>query len=236
MITIHHLQRSQSERVLWLCEELSLPYEVKYYKRDPLLSPPDLKALTPLGAAPVIEDSTATSTSTSSSSSSPKLLLSESSAIVEYIIHRHGQGRLALPPTHPAYADYLYWFHMANATLQPAIMRAFTLRLLRLPADNPVKQGADARFTKVLAMLNDRLARVPWLAGDEFTAADIMSVFQLSTMRLFFPYSLTEYPGIVAWLDRVGKRPAYRAAMEKGDPGFEPLLGAEAPEPVPGLY
>lgn len=95
MLTVHHLQISQSERIVWLCEELEIPYTLKLYQRAPFLAPPELKALHPMGAAPVITDGPIT--------------LAESPACVEYIIQKHGSGRLMLPPSHPDYADYLYW-------------------------------------------------------------------------------------------------------------------------------
>lgn len=226
MLTVHHLQRGQSERIIWLCEELGIPYELKLYQRNPYFSPPELEALTPLGAAPVITDTTF--------DASKPLKLAESGAIVEYIIYKHGGGRLVLPPTHHDYADYLYWLHLANSNLQPAIERSLTTRHLKLPADHPTQKRVDARLEKLLKHVNDRLTQAPWFAGEEFTVADIMSVFSLTTMRLFFPLDLTGYDGILAWLQRVGQRPAYRRAMEKGDPGFTPVLGAEAPAPFTG--
>ena len=227
MLTVHHLQCSQSERIVWLCEELGIPYELKLYQRDPLFSPPELQALSPLGSAPVIIDTTF--------DASKPLMLAESGAIAEYIIHKHGSGRLALPPSHKDYADYLYWFHLANGNLQPCMLRSMQSRSLKLGPDNPVAKNAETRLKKVLEVMNERLIQVPWLAGDEFTAADIMSVFTLTTMRLFYQIELTGYDGILAWLQRAGQRPAYRAAMAKGDPGMTPVLGAEAPAPFPGL-
>lgn len=227
MLLIHHLQRGQSERIGWLCEELGIPYELKLYQRSPIFSPPELVALTPLGAAPVITDDTF--------NPSNPLVLAESAAIVDYIIHKHGDGRLALPPSHKDYADYLYWFHFSNGNLQPALLRAVNFRALKLDPDHPSQKSMDVRLKKVLDHFNDRLTQVPWLAGEDFTAADIMSVFSFSTMRLFFPMDLAGYDGILAWLERVGKRQAYRAAMEKGDPGYNPPLGAAAPEPFTAI-
>src|SRR5436190_22381021 len=109
MLTVHHLGKSQSERIVWLCEELDIPYELKTYARAPLMAPPDYKALHPIGSAPVITDG--------------DLVLAESGAIVDYIIARHGNGRLALTKDHPDFAPYLYWFHFANGTLQAAMLR-----------------------------------------------------------------------------------------------------------------
>jgi glutathione S-transferase len=212
MLTIHHLGRSQSERILWLCEELGLPYEMKRYDRDPvtILSPPELRALHPLGAAPVIMDG--------------DLVLAESAAIVDYIIAKHGGGRLALGPSHPDFAQYLYWFHFANGNLQPNMGRNMVLGRLDLAPDHPVVVAMRGRLERALALVEARLAAAPYLAGSEFTAADIMTVFSLTTMRLFLPLDLAPYPAILAYLQRIGARPAYRRAMEKGDPGFAPML------------
>ena len=212
MITIHHLGHSQSERILWLCEELGIPYELKRYTRDAVtrLSPPELKAMHPLGAAPLIEDG--------------DLLLAESAAIVEYLIAKHGGGRLKPGPDHPDFAPFLYWFHFANGNLQPVMLRRMTLGRA-LPADHPVLAATQERLDKVLALVEERLGQAPYFAGAEFTAADIMSVFSLTTMRLFQPVDLTPYPHIRAYLQRIGDRPAYRQAMAKGDPDLTPVLG-----------
>lgn len=213
MLKIHHLGHSQSERIVWLCEELGLPYDLVHYTRDAStrLSPPELKALHPLGAAPVIEDG--------------GLLLAESAAIVEYIIARHGGGRLKPGPEHADYAAFLYWFHFSNGNLMPVLGRMMVVNRAQLPADHPVQQNAQVRLDRVLALVEARLGEVPYLAGQEFTAADVMSVFSLTTMRLFQPLDLAPYPNIRAYLQRIGARPAYQRAMAKGDPDLVPLLG-----------
>lgn len=213
MLTIHHLGHSQSERIVWLCEELGLPYELRHYTRDPVtrLAPPELKALHPLGAAPLVEDG--------------ELLLAESAAIVEHIIVRHGGGRLKPGPEHPDHAALLYWFHFANGNLQPAMGRLMFVNQARLGTDHPVQAAAQGRLDRVLAHVEARLGQAPWLAGREFTAADIMSVFSLTTMRLFQPVDLAPYPNIRAYLQRVGQRQAYRRAMARSDPDLAPMLG-----------
>lgn len=217
MLTVHHLGLSQSERIVWLCEELGLDYVLKIYDRDPVtrLAPPEYKKLHPLGAAPVITDG--------------PVQIAESAAIVDYIIHVHGQGRLAVAPGQPHYADYLYWFHFANGSLQPVVGRIMMMRRLYPPADNPIIVASETRLKLALQMMDARLGQVPWLAGADFTAAEIMTVFTLTTMRLFGPYDVAPYAHILAWLQRVGARPAYRRAMEKGDPGLTPLLTAANP-------
>ncbi|KQP22815.1 glutathione S-transferase family protein [Pseudorhodoferax sp. Leaf267] len=212
MLKIHHLGVSQSERVVWLCEELALPYQLVHHTRDPVtrLSPPSLTALHPLGAAPLMEDG--------------DLLLAESAAIVEYIIVKHGGGRLKLEADHPDYAAYLYWFHFANGNLQPVVGRLMMVTRTKVAAEHPVLVAVQGRLDKVLALLEARLGEVPYLAGEEFTAADIMSVFSLTTMRAFQPFDLGPHPHIRAYLQRIGERPAYRRAMAKGDPGLVPML------------
>lgn len=209
---VHHLGKSQSERIVWLCEELGIPYELRVYDRDPVtrLAPPDYKALHPMGAAPVITDG--------------DLVLAESGAIIEYIVAKYGKGRLTLAPDHPDFAQFLFWFHFANGTLQPATGRNMILARLKLPEDNPVLRAMKGRLDLALGLVEARLTKTAFLAGSEFTTADIMIVFTLTTMRLFLPFDLAPYPAILAYLQRIGARPAYRRAMQKGDPDMAPLL------------
>ena len=210
MLTVHHLGKSQSERIVWLCEELGIDYELKCYPRSPVLAPPEYKALHPIGAAPVITDG--------------EVVLAESGAIVEYIIAKYGNGRLALTVGHPDFAQYLYWFHFANGTLQSGMGRNMILNRLKLAADDPVLVAAKGRMDNAFNLIEARTGEAKYLAGDEFTAADIMTVFSLTTMRYFQPYDLAAFPNIRAYLARIGSRDAYRRAMEKGDPGMGLLL------------
>lgn len=212
MLTVHHLGKSQSERIVWLCEELGIPYELKVYDRHPVtrLAQPDYKALHPIGAAPVITDG--------------DLVLAESAAIVDYIVARYGNGRLVLAADHPDFAQFLYWFHFANGTLQPATGRNMILGRLNLAADNPMLLAMKARLALALGLVETRLGKADYLAGREFTTADIMNVFSLTTMRLFLPFDLAPYPAILAYLQRIGARDAYQRAMRKGDPDMAPLL------------
>ena len=119
MLVVHHLGISQSERIVWLCEELEIPYQLVHYERDPVtrLAPASYRALHPFGTAPVITDG--------------DLVLGESGAIMEYVIAKHGGGRLAVAPDKANYSDYLYWFHFANGTLQPACMRLMVTGAMR---------------------------------------------------------------------------------------------------------
>jgi glutathione S-transferase len=214
MLTVHHLHTSQSERIVWLCEELGLNYELKCYDRNAgdKLAPPAYKALHPMGIAPVVTDG--------------DLVLGESGAIVEYILATYGPGSLARAPAHPEFAAYLYWLHFANGTLQATFGRNMILRRLELPADNPIQAAQRARLELVMSQVEARCAQAPYLAGAEFSAADIMCVFSLTTMRHFYPLDLTPYPQVRAYLQqRIGTRAAYQRAMRKGDPDMTPMLG-----------
>jgi glutathione S-transferase len=212
MLTVHHLGRSQSERIVWLCEELGIDYQLRRYDRDPVtrLAPPEYKALHPIGTAPVISDG--------------DRVLGESGAIIEYIVTRYGGGRLSRQAGHPEYASYLYWMHFANASFQALLHRTLAARRLEPPPDHRVLVDLEARLARALGFINRRLGEADYLAGGELTAADIMLVFSLTTMRSFTPYDLKQYPQILAYLRRIGAREAYQRAMRKGDPGMAPLL------------
>jgi glutathione S-transferase len=212
MLIVHHLGKSQSERIVWLCEELEIPYDLKRYDRDShtMLAPPEYKALHPLGAAPVINDE--------------GLVLAESAAIMEYVIGRHGSGRFAVTPDEPNYADYLYWFHFVNGTLQPAVARTAMLNRAGVAPGSAINLAVADRLHVALSVTDTRLGLTPYLAGEALTASDMMNVFTLSTMRYFAPFDLEPYPNILKYLQRVSRRAGYRAAMEKGDPGMALLL------------
>ncbi|KAH7027921.1 glutathione S-transferase [Microdochium trichocladiopsis] len=218
-LKVHHLTVSQSERVVWLCEELGLDYELVVYERAPIFAPPEYKALHPLGAAPVIQDG--------------DLTLAESAACVEYICQKHGNGRFIVKPTDKNYADYLYWFHFANATLQATLMRNFTFKSSGLGDDNPIVQRFTAKQNELLAFIDKRLSQAQYLAGDELTAADIMAVVSLTSMRCYNQYSLAGYDNILAYLQRVAAREGYQRALKKSDPdlNIDQLVG-EAPPPL----
>lgn len=213
-LTVHHLGHSQSERIVWLCEELGLEYELKRYQRraDNRLGPPEYKALHPMGSAPVINDGA--------------LVLGESGAIVQYLLATYGDGRLTVEPGAPGFADYLYWFHFANGTLQPIVLQVRALERADPTEKSAVLSASRARFDLVLSWLDQRLAEAAYLAGPELTAADIMTVFSLTTMRRFKPYDLSPWPSILGYLQRIGARPAYRRAMHAADPDTTPLLQA----------
>lgn len=223
-ITVHHLQVGQGERIPFLLEELGIPYELKLYQRNPIFSPPELKELHPMEASPVIEDTTDTDN---------PVKLAESGAVVEYIIQKYGNGVLSLPPTHPNYADYLYWLHFSNGNLQPTIFRKMLVGSLVRDEDDPRYKMNNERMQRALKHIDERLSNNTYLAGDEFTAADVMSVWCMSTMRKFQPMDLTDYPGILKWLKTCTDRPAYRVAMSKGDPDLviEELISAKGPAP-----
>ena len=209
MLTVHHLGVSQSERIVWLCEELGIDYVLKRYDRVPPgrgPAPPEYKALHPLGTAPIITDG--------------DVVLPESGAIMEYIIGKYGAGRLAVGQDAPNFADYLVWFHFANASMLPSQTGAPREGV----EESPRAQFMRARADRAWALVEARLAASPYFAGDEFSAADIIMGFALTTMRVFVPRDLSPYPSILAYLKVIAARPAYQRAMEKGDPQLTPLL------------
>jgi glutathione S-transferase len=204
MLTIHHLGLSQSERIIWLCEELGIPYELIRYEREPsMAAPPAYKALHPVGTAPVITDG--------------ELTLAETCAIVEYIARKHGGGRLIPGPEHPGFADYLFWFHYANGSILPAFMMDMTAK--RMGAA-PASSRSDIAF----ALAEKRLGEAPYFAGEEFTAADILMGFPLTRLRAFSQRDISTLPNIRAYLQRIGTRPAFQAAMAKAEPNMPPKL------------
>jgi glutathione S-transferase len=211
MLTVHHLGISQSDRIVWLCEELKVPYEMVKYDRAPNgLAPPEYKALHPAGTAPVITDG--------------DLVLGESGAIIEYIIGKYGAGQLAVTADKPNFADYLFWFHFANASMLPRSMIVLIMRMVGGDGGDERAGALAERSDQAFDMVENRLGQAAYFAGDEFTAADIMMTFGLTTMRMFVPRDLAPYPNIRAYLQRIGARPAFQTAMAKADPNLPPQL------------
>lgn len=212
MLTIHHLGISQSDRIIWLCEELGLPYDMKRYERDAdtKLTPPAYRDLHPGWTAPIITDGDVT--------------LGESGAIIEYIIGKYGNSRLSVAPGSPDFANYLYWLHFANGSMMGAGILAFCLQCLEIEPQNETVRGLRDRYDRGFRMAEQRLAVVPYFAGADFTAADIIMLFPLTTMRLFVPRPLDDAPNIRAYLQRIGARPAFQRAMAKAEPGMPPAL------------
>lgn len=206
-LVVHHLGVSQSERIVWLCEELGLDYVLKRYDRDPVtrLAPAEYKALHPIGTAPVITDG--------------EVVLAESGAIMEYILGRYGQGQLTVSPQSPDFPQYLFWMHFTNASLVSSEMIRIVTGALGIAPDDPRLEFSRRRADNAFAQVEARLGEADYFAGAAFTAADIMMVFALTTMRVFAPRDLAAYPNILAYLQRIGARPAYQRAMAKGDPG-----------------
>lgn len=225
-LTLHHLGLSQSERIIWLAEELNLDYNFVHHKRDPIFAPQSIKDLHPAGTAPVMEDDPSPVTQS-------RVVLAESGAIIDYIIAVHGKGQFApTPKDGEMYAHYLEWYHFANGSLQPALFRVLMTRGPASDPNSPVAARTLAKWDHLLSMMESRLAETgAYLAGETLTAADIMTMFTLTTMRGFCPveYDEDKHKHILAYLKRVGERPAYRRAMKicEGEE-FVPLLGSKA--------
>jgi glutathione S-transferase len=212
MLTVHHLGISQSDRIVWLCEELAIPYQLVRYDRDPVtqLAPPAYRALHAFGTAPVITDG--------------DLVLGESGAIIEYIIARHGGGRLAVAADQPEFADYLFWFHFANGSFMPSSMVGLVAERLGGNKDDAILKALGSRADRAFSMVEERLGRVEYFAGGRFTAADIIMLFPLTTMRAFVARDLSSNRNTQAYLKRIAARPAYQRAKSKADPSFTPPL------------
>jgi glutathione S-transferase len=203
LILVHHLENSRSQRILWLLEELGLPYEVRRYERDrkTMLAPPELKRVHPLGKSPVIEDE--------------GRIVAETGAIVEYLVEK-ADNRLGPPAKRDDKLRYRHFLHYAEGSLMPPLLVMLVVRRLGLlgrPARKPIQRMIDQH----LDWLETELAGRPWFAGDAFTAADIMMSFPLEASR--HRAGLDESrPNLIDWLERIHARPAYGAALKKGGP------------------
>jgi len=200
MITVHHLNESRSQRILWLLEELQLPYEIKFYRRDAAtnLAPPELTAVHALGKSPVITDGDRT--------------IAESGAIVDYIVRRHGDGRLAPDPATAEFDKYQEWLHYSEGSaMLPLMLLLYTLRLGEGGA--PLQDRIDSEIENHLGYVDRSLEGRDYFMGD-FTAADVQMSFVGEVGRAFG--RLADKPALNAWVDRIHARPAYKAALEKG--------------------
>ncbi|HSV03676.1 MAG TPA: glutathione S-transferase [Phenylobacterium sp.] len=200
MIVVHHLNDSRSQRILWLLEELGVSYEIKRYQRDPQtrLAPPELKAVHPLGKSPVITDG--------------ERVVHESGAIIDYVIRRHGGGRLAPALGSEAYESYLQWLHYAEGSaMLPLLMFMYVSRLGE--AGQPLHARIESEIANHMGYVEGALDGREWLLG-ELSAADIQMSFVGEVMGAFS--RLDGYPNIKAWVKRFQARPAYRTALEKG--------------------
>jgi glutathione S-transferase len=211
MITVHHLEHSRSQRILWLLEELGLDYEVRRYRRDPktMLAPPELRAVHPLGKSPVIEDRGA-----AGGEGNPRIV-AETGAIVEYLVEKAG-GRLGPPARRDDVLRYRHFLHYAEGSMMPPLLAMLVVRRLGLlgrPARAPIQRMIDQH----LDWLETELAGRPWFAGEAFSAADVMMSFPLEAAR--HRAGLDESrPNLTDWLERIHARPAYARALAKGGP------------------
>jgi glutathione S-transferase len=218
MIIVHHLNNSRSQRILWLLEELGLPYEVKRYERDAktMLAPPSLRAVHPLGKSPVIADG--------------DIVVAESGAIVDYLVGKYGEGRLSPPAGTEQARRYTYWLHFAEGTAMPPLLMSLVFSKVRsAPAPFFVRPIAKAIADKVmktfvgpqikahLDFMESELFTRDWFAGDAFTAADIQMSFPVEAAASRGGLS-SERPRLMAWLARIHARPAYQRALVQGGP------------------
>jgi glutathione S-transferase len=215
MITVHHLNHSRSQRVLWLLEELELPYEIVKYERDAktMLAPASLRAIHPLGKSPVITDDGAT--------------IAESGAILEYLVDTYGKGRMAPAPGTPAYRDYRYFMHYAEGSLMPLLVMKLVFNKVKTDAPfivRPIakviagtvgKQFLDPGLAAHVGFLTEHLTKHAWFAGDAISAADVQMFFAVEGL---VARGGADSPKLTAWLAKVHDRPAFKKAIEKGGP------------------
>ena len=216
MILVHHLNNSRSQRVLWLLEELGVPYEIKRYQRDPktMLAPPSLREVHPLGKSPVITDG--------------ELTVAESGAILEYLVECYGNGNLAPAPGTPERLRYTYWMHYAEGSAMPPLLLKLVFdRIEKGPMPFFVKPIAKAiagrakssfiepQIVRHLDYMEAELGKHAWFAGDTFSAADIQMSFPLEAATVRGGLNASR-PKLMDYLDRIHKRPAYLRAVERG--------------------
>ena len=216
MIVVHHLNNSRSQRVLWMLEELGVAYEVRRYQRDAasMLAPPELRAVHPLGKSPVIEDGGAT--------------LAESGAILEYLAQRYGEGRLAPAAGTPERLRYTYWMHFAEGSAMPPLLMQLIFNRIEKapmpffvrPVARAIAQRARRSFVqpnieRILDFMEGELAQREWFAGQAFSAADIQMSFPLEAARARGGLD-AKRPRLMAFLERIHARPAYRRAIDRG--------------------
>ncbi|MGM4930766.1 glutathione S-transferase family protein [Tardiphaga sp. 619_E2_N8_5] len=216
MLTVHHLNNSRSQRVLWLLEELGTPYEIIRYHRQPnMLAPPELRAIHPLGKSPVITDNGNT--------------IAESGAIVEYLVKIYGNGRLIPADNTPERLRFTYWLHYAEGSAMPPLLLKLIFLmlpkrapLLMRPVVNAIAAKAlntlvDPQLKQHMAFWEGELSKSEWFAGSEFTAADIQMSFPLEAASARAGLE-QGHPKAMAWLATIHARPAYQRALEKGGP------------------
>ncbi len=201
MIVVHHLNDSRSQRILWALEELGLPYEIRRYERDPQtrLAPPQLKAVNPLGKSPVITDGT------------HKVI--ESGAIIDYLVRRHGHGRLQPDPASTAYDAYVQWLHYAEGSaMLPLMLHLYASRLGDAAA--PLVPRIEAELGNHLGYVDTALQGRAFLVGDTLTGADIQMSFVAELAGVFGKRAA--YPAMEAWIRHLHARPAYQEAVRRG--------------------
>jgi glutathione S-transferase len=218
MITVHHLENSRSQRVLWLLEELGLPYDIVQYKRDPKteLAPDTLREVHPLGKSPVLTEG--------------KVTVAESGAIIDYLIERHGNGRLVPAANSPDMLRYRYWLHFAEGSAMPPLLMVLVFDRIRsapMPffvkpiargiADKVMSSFVTPNLERQLDFMEAELRRSAWFAGNEFTAADVQMSFPLEAAAQRAGLNSSR-PKLMAYLGRIHARPAYRKALERGGP------------------
>jgi glutathione S-transferase len=203
MLEVHHLNNSRSQRILWLLEELGVPYEIKAYQRDAatMLAPEALKQIHPLGKSPVIRDG--------------DQMVNESGAIIEYIVRKYGKGKLAPAESSPDWPRYLVFMHYAEGSaMLPLMLLLYTGRLGEAGA--PLRPRITSEIEGHFGWLDSQLAGREWFVGSSLSAADIQLSFAIQACNRM--YGIDKFPNLKGFLDRIHARPAYKRALERGGP------------------
>ncbi len=218
MVTVHHLNESRSQRVVWLLEELQVPYEVKFYQRDPktMLAPPELREIHPLGKSPVVTDGDS--------------VLAESGAIVETLLKRYDKQNQLRPHQDSDLIDYTFWLHFAEGSMMPNLLLKLVFTKLATQSPfflRPLMAAVSAKIHALLItpsfdasfkLVESQLSRAEWFAGENFSAADIQMSYPLEAVNSRFGFS--SGPGMQRYLEAIRSRPAYQRAVSRVGPCF----------------
>jgi glutathione S-transferase len=201
MLVVHHLSNSRSHRIIWLLEELDVPYDIRFHERQAGVAPVELKDIHPLGKSPVITEN--------------GRAIAESGAIIDYIVRHHGEGRLVPPVASSLYDEYVQWLHYAEGSAAlPLVMKGTVSHLGAMWG--PLKRHVEAELQNHLGYIDQSLAKRAYLLGDELSAADVQMSFigELAAFRT----DRSQFKHLDAWVHRFQQRPAYQAAVRKGGP------------------
>ena len=217
MITVHHLNNSRSQRIIWLLEELGVEYEIKFYQRDSetMLAPKDLEKIHPLGKSPVLQDG--------------DTVIAETGAIVDYLAHNYADSKFAVKRNDSEYLNYNYWMHYSEGSLMSPLLIMlvfekvkqspvpfFIKPITRKIANSVIDSFVSPNLTRHFSFIEDHLKAKQWFAADKLSAADVMMIFPLEASKKRGIITQQSHPEIINYIERIHQRPSYQAALDKG--------------------